>query len=212
MGARIKKPVKKSVSNASEERGTKSSSTSPANRSPAATTPAAAMHPALARAITRIQKSDYHGAAELLRSAGRDTSVRNTLGVCLLRLGQVDEALSVFRQFVLLPGNVTERPDISNACKRNFATALLLKGSPSGALTVIQETREANHPMAVRIGQSIQRWEKSLSWLRRLDWKLNRIEPPHCQVPIDFEPGEFEFDVVQRQPDGAAGNAFELAV
>ncbi|MFG0262529.1 MAG: tetratricopeptide repeat protein [Novipirellula sp. JB048] len=156
------------------------------------------MHPAIARALPRIQKCDYRGAAELLRSAGRDTSVRNTLGVCLLRLGQIDEALAVFRQFVLVPGGVTERSDVSNLCRRNFATALLLKGSPSGALAVIQETREPNHPMAVRIQQAIQSWERSLSWLRWIDWKLNRIEPPHCQVAIDFEPGEFEFDVVQR--------------
>ena len=177
---------------------------------------AAPLHPAIARVSNLIRRRDYQAAAELLRSAGRDPLVRNTLGVCLLRFGHVEEALAVFRQFVLTPGSVTERSDVSNACKRNFAMALLMKGSPSGALDVITETREPDHPMAVRIREAVKSWEKSLSWLRRIDWKLNRIEPPRCQVPIDFEPGEFEFefetDTVQRQFDKPSDNSLELAV
>ncbi|EMI15929.1 hypothetical protein RMSM_07147 [Rhodopirellula maiorica SM1] len=174
------------------------------------------LHPALARVANLLRRRDYQAAAELLRSAGREPSVRNTLGVCLLRLGHVEEALSVFRQFVLTPGSVTERSDVSNVCKRNFAVALLMKGSPSGALDVINETREPDHPMAIRVREAVKTWERSLSWLRRIDWKLNRIEPPRCQVPIDFEPGEFEFefesDIVQRQFDKPSDSSLELAV
>ncbi len=177
---------------------------------------AAPLHPALVRVSNLIRRRDYQAAAELLRSAGREPSVRNTLGVCLLRLGHVEEALSVYRQFVLQPGSVTERADVSNVCKRNFAMALLMKGSPSGALDVITETRDPDHPMAVRIRTAIKSWEKSLSLLRRIDWKLNRIEPPRCQVPIDFEPGEFEFefetDTFQRRTDMPTDNPLELAV
>ncbi len=156
------------------------------------------LNPALQRAWGLIQKSDYAGAAALLAAAGRDPQVRNALGVCLMRMGSVDKAVDVFRSFVLMPGTVLERREVSNASKRNFATALLMKGFPSGALSVLADIHDPDHPMAVRLYSAIKQWEKSLSWFRWLDWKLNRVEPGKCQVPLDFEPGEFDFD-----PDSA---------
>jgi hypothetical protein len=158
------------------------------------------LSPALQRACSRLQRGDYDGAADLLAAAGRDIQVRNALGVCLMRLGRVDKAVEVFRSFVLMPGTVLERPDVSNACKRNFATALLMKGFPSGAMSVLAEIREPGHPVTLRLNCAIRRWEGSLSWFRWLDWKLNGIEPPMCQVPLEFEPGEFDFDVQLPRP------------
>lgn len=152
-------------------------------------------NPALQKALALVQKNDYLAAANLLASAGREVQVRNALGVCLMRLGKVDQAVEIFRSFVLVPGAVVERPELSNACKRNFATALLMKGLPSGALSVLAETRDREHVMAVRLHSAIKRWEMSLSWFRRLDWKINRCEPPMCHVPLDFEPGEFDIEV-----------------
>ncbi len=122
------------------------------------------------------------------------------MGVCLMRAGRVENAVDVYRAFVLTPGTLLERPDVNNAYKRNFATALLIRGLPSGALTVLKDTREPDHPMAVRLYAAIKQWEKSLSWLRRLDWKINSIEPANCRIPLDFEPGEFDFDVQIEQP------------
>lgn len=156
--------------------------------------------PAIQRACTLIKKGDYSGAANLLAAAGRDPQIRNTHGVCLMRAGRVDAAVDLYRSFVLVPGTLLERTDVSNAYKRNFATALLMKGLPSGALVVLKETREPNHPIAVQIRASIKQWEKSLSWLKRLDWKFNAIEPRNCHVPIDFEPGEFDFHVELQRP------------
>ncbi len=147
--------------------------------------------PALPAALTLADKGNYLAAVNILRSAGRDIPTRNALGVCLLRLRQVEEALNTFRAFVLLPDAVSERPDVSNACKRNFALSLLLSGSPSGAREVLLATNELDHEMAVKILGAIKNWEGRLSWWRWLDWKINRIEPKNCQVTIDFEPGEF---------------------
>ncbi|MCO8123867.1 tetratricopeptide repeat protein [Stieleria sp. TO1_6] len=174
------------------------------------TTTAPSLPAALTRSASLIRKGDYQSAAKLLQSSGNGTSIRNTLGVCLMRLGRYDEALVVFRQFVLAAGNISERSDISNLCKRNFAMALLLNGSPSGALTVLAEMREPDQPVTVRIYETIQAWERSLSWLRRLDWKLNRIEPARCRIPIDFEPGEFDFECgedVTGPPTVSVGNS-----
>lgn len=151
-------------------------------------------NPAVQKAWVQIQKNDYMAAANLLASAGRDAQVLNTLGVCLMRLGKVDQAVDVFRSFVLMPGSVIERPEVSNACKRNFATALLMKGLPSSALSVLADTHDPDHLMAVRLYAGIIKWEQSLSWFRRLDWKINGCEPAACNVPLDFEPGEFDFE------------------
>ncbi|TWU01818.1 tetratricopeptide repeat protein [Neorhodopirellula pilleata] len=171
-------------------------------------------HPSLRQARSLIQEGDYVGAANLLGSAGRDPYVRNALGVCLIRAGQVDKAVDVYRSFVLMPGTVLERPDVSNSAKRNFATALLLKGFPSGTLSVLAEIRDPDHPMAVRLYAAIRQWEKSLSWFRRLDWKLNGVEPSNCKIVLDFEPGEFDFDVQAHrpgQPDKPRKSSLKLA-
>jgi hypothetical protein len=159
-----------------------------------------ALNPAIKQASSLIQKKEYARAANLLAAAGYEPQVRMTLGVCLMRIGCVDRAVDLFRSLVLMPGTVQERSDVSNAAKRNFATALLMKGLPSGALSVLTETHNLDHPMAVRLNSAIKQWEKSLSWFRWLDWKLNGIEPANCKVLIDFEPGEFDFEVLAKRP------------
>lgn len=158
------------------------------------------LSPSIQRACTLINKDDYIGAANLLAAAGRDPQTRNAQAVCLMRAGRFDAAVDVYRSFILVQGSLLERKDVSNAYKRNFATALLMKGLPSGALAVLKATGEPNHPMAIQLYGAIKRWEKSLSWLKRMDWKFNAIEPRKCIVPMDFEPGEFDFYVERQRP------------
>ena len=153
----------------------------------------------LQHAALLIHKSDYHGAANILRSAGQDLMIRNALGVCLLRMQQYEEALKTFRAFVLMPGGVAERSDVINPYKRNFALALLMSGSISGAIDVLNATCEPNHVMAQRIYRAIKVWEKSLGWLRWLDWKFNGIEPAGSVVQVDFLPGEFALENVFKE-------------
>ena len=159
---------------------------------------------AIERSIELINHNDYLSAARLLLAAGYDPDVHNLLGVCLMRLGEFEQAVQVYRQLVLMPGSVLERPDINEVYKRNFATALLLKGFPSGALEVLAAMQDSYSLRAVQIRAAIVKWEKSLSLLRWLDWKINAIEPPCCKVAIDFEPGEIELDTAQLRPDGSA--------
>lgn len=173
--------------------------------------PPAATNPAILRAAEFIKKGDYRRASALLVAAGRDLQVRNTLGVCLMRLGEFEQAVQVYRQLVLMPGSVTERAEISDVYKRNFATALLLRGFPSGALEVLASMHDSESLMSARIRASIKQWERSLSFFRWLDWKLNRIEPPNCRVPIDFDPGELDFDVVMPRPDQPVRRNINLA-
>lgn len=171
-------------------------------------------NPTLLQAARLIQKGDYAKAADLLAAAGRAPRVRDTLGVCLMRLGNIERAVDVYRSFVLIPGTVVERSEISNEAKRNFATALLMQGSASGALSVLSEIHDPNNPAAVRLTAAIKRWEKTLSWIRWIDWKLNGIEPGGCKIPLDFEPGELasEFQTqLPSEPDKSGKGSLELA-
>ena len=102
---------------------------------------------------------------------------------------------------MLNPGTTTIRFDVDDLTKINFATALMLKGTPSGALDVLAELRTPEMLPAVRLRAAIIQWSKSLSWWRRWDWKFNRIDPPNARVPIDFEPGEFIFAVQRKSGD-----------
>lgn len=141
-------------------------------------------------ALHHLQRHAYQDAVAVLKAAGHEGRVRDLLGVCLMRAGEFDQAKQLYRQLVLVPNSVYPRPEINDACKRNYATALLLAGLPSGALEVLAFCCDVRDPRAVEIRAAIKRWEQSLSWFRRWDWKLNRIEPPHCSVPIEFEAGE----------------------
>lgn len=148
------------------------------------------------KARVLAQSGDYESAIKLLQDSRRTTETRDLLGVCLMRSGKLAEAVQVYRQLVLIPGSVMERPEIIDSCKRNFATALLMAGLPSGTLDVLSATADKNHPVAIHLRDCIKRWETTLSFFRRLDWKTGRIEPKNCVVPIDFEPGEITASVV----------------
>lgn len=96
----------------------------------------------------------------------------NAIGVCLMRLGKAREAVDVYQGMVMKPGCTWMRPEVPKLYKLNFATALLLKGTPAGCLGTLSERSQ-------------------LSFLRRWDWRLSHVEPPNCQIELDFPPGEF---------------------
>ncbi len=151
----------------------------------------------LARVVVLVSRKAYEEAANLLRTAPRSPWTSNTLGVCLMRCGRIEEALQIYRVLVLNPGTTVLRSDADDYARLNMATALTLKGTPSGALDLLVELRDKEFAPAARLRETITRWSNSLSFWRRLDWKFNRIDPHHCKVLFDYEPGEFPF-LVQR--------------
>lgn len=135
---------------------------------------------------------DYAAMAFQLLKATRNDETLNRLGVCYLRLGKADEAVKVYRQIALQAGGVCERTGLSELYARNFATALLLAGLPSGCLLVLRGLADQRHERVVALYAAVRAWEKSLPFLRRWDWRLNSVDPPNARVPIDFEPGEMD--------------------
>jgi hypothetical protein len=135
---------------------------------------------------------DYSRLMTKLTTGDRSPKSLNALGVCHLRLGNYSEAVRIFRGITLQSGCTWERGDVPPLYRRNFATALLLDGLPAGCLSVLQSPELADHPRSREILAAIKRWERSLPFFKRWDWRLNGVTPKDCHIPIDFEPGEFE--------------------
>jgi hypothetical protein len=75
---------------------------------------------------------------------------------------------------------------------------------------MLTEIRDESNPTALRLRAAIVKWESSLSFWQRLNWRWGNIAPANCKVPIDFEPGEFELEVTSRETVTPAGNAPNL--
>lgn len=161
----------------------------------------------LARIVRFAETGQYDKALDLLRKAGPDFRFRNALGVCLLRVGRTADAVRIFRDIVLQPGCTWTRPGLPTVYKTNYATALLLSGRPSGCLEILAEVRKEANPTADRLRDAIARWQSTLSFWRRIDWRLNHVDPPNCQIPIDFPPGEFLLAEGGTNPPVHAGTA-----
>ena len=112
---------------------------------------------------------DYAKMAAKLIASGRDPSTLNALGVCYMRLGNVAEAVRIYRGLALQPGCIWERAGIPIVYKRNFATALLLAGLPSGCLSVLHALDEPEQPRTRELLTAIKTWERSLPFFQRWD-------------------------------------------
>ncbi len=145
--------------------------------------------------FNQIRSGDYTAAYHSLRTLPPNYLHRSCLGVCAMRIGKNDEAIQIFRGLSLSPGTTMVRGDADDVLLINYSTALLLGNLPSGALDVLGELKDRNAPAADQIRSAINGWVRGLSFWRRLDWKLNHIEPRNCSVPIDFAPGVFPIPI-----------------
>ena len=180
-------------------------------------TPALAKHLAL---------DDYAAAAELIRQAiadplecisvngemlTGDLLIHDIRGVCLMRIGKIKDAVQLYRSLILAPGTTDLRQGMPPETQRNYATSLLMSGRPSGALDLLRSPYSDESLANVRLRSAIMCWEQTLPWWQRLDWKLNRTEPKRCYIPLDFEPGEFRFNVTPPSPHRPNRNSVDVA-
>lgn len=136
-----------------------------------------------------LESGQPQAALDLVNSRNSsDPSLKNARAVCLMRLGNPDQAVRVLREITLANGGVWFRDNIPLEYKVNFATALAMTGNASGAASILNELPTENSPSVARLQDAIQRWKQSLSLWQRFLWKLGiASEQP---VPLDFPPGE----------------------
>ena len=139
-------------------------------------------------AVALLNADNPQGAFELLKSKfNTDQLLKNAFGVCQLRLGNIDQALNLFRGLVLYNG-VCLRPDAPPQMKTNYATALLLSGNIAGCGGVLSEMWDKPTPGTERLQAAIQKWKFSLTFWEKLKqlYGGNTVRP----VTLDFPPGE----------------------
>lgn len=139
-------------------------------------------------------------------TSDRPRNHQNTRGVQLLRAGNVEEAVSVLRPLVMPPGCCWTRPDAPFLFRRNFATALLLAGHPSGCTQLLAEMRDEAHPRVQQIRachrkmgedtvvtamgeleDGLDRPRESSSHARLSSWRIRRrcIVPGHIKRQLN---------------------------
>ncbi len=123
----------------------------------------------------------------LARSKAHAPWSTNATGVCLLRLGQADRAVELFRNLVL-SGSLFLRPDVPTAWKVNFATALLMADNLAGCVRLLAEIEEEDHPGVQRLRAALQSWHNRLSVWEKIRCFFGG--QPARRVELDFLPGE----------------------
>ena len=143
-------------------------------------------------AIDHIRKLLNQGrpqdALKFIEHLGQKTPVmENARGVCLMRLGKIEEAISVLRE-VAFQGYICMPSDTPVLYQINFATAMLLSNCNEGAFSILNELDEKGHPQAAKLKNAIKRWVKSLSFIEKCCYHIGLY--PNKPVTIDFLPGE----------------------
>lgn len=123
--------------------------------------------------------------------------ITNARGVCLMRMGQAEEAVRILRGMVIPVGVTWMDSKLPVIYRANFALALFLSGRPQGLQETLRELPEKSHPSVVRLYQSLKAWEKSLTFMQWMGWKLG-IEQD-APTRVDFVPGDFVDPVTSSQ-------------
>ncbi len=147
------------------------------------------LEPKLQQARQLMAKGEYQKALTSLPSSNRDLEVRNVCAVCLMRMSRFEEAVDLLRP-VTINSNINKmREDVPMHIRLNFATALYFGGRPAGGLEALQEARCEDHPAVKLVREHARNWVAQMSFIRRLDWRLNGIAPKQLPSPPNFVVG-----------------------
>lgn len=142
----------------------------------------------LAKVDRFLRDGLYQQALAFLGRSKMDSSwMRNAVGVCQLRLGQTQAALTMFRGLVVSEALVMCE-DAPIVFKTNYAVALLETRNISGCLAVLAEIKNESHPAVQRLRLAIKRWKDSLSLWQKIQWYTGTdMDHP---VNLGFAPGD----------------------
>jgi len=116
-----------------------------------------------------LESNRIDEALRLLHDTRCSTSeLQNARGVCLLRKGNVQESIQVFRSLAIQRDGLFLVPNTPPVFATNLATALILSGNINGALTILDEVNAEDHPLVVRLRTALEEWKKNLSFLDRV--------------------------------------------
>jgi len=153
-----------------------------------------ALDDSLAKILLRVQEqldvSKPHKAFDILKAkeCSNIPQCKNARGVCWMRMGELDDALRVFRDLCLASGGLMMREDVPTTFKTNLATTLALRGNVVGCLATLAETKDEGAPTVVKLRAAIDDWKRSLSAWQRFMFRLG-VEPK-AKIQFPFAPGD----------------------
>ncbi len=94
--------------------------------------------------------------------------IENARGVCLLRLGEYNDALLIFRRLVF-PNNAFAIPDNTPIAYRvNYVTTFFLQNNVIIGLQLLNDILQKQHPLVRQLADAVKRWKRTLPLWRRL--------------------------------------------
>ncbi|MBN2064537.1 MAG: CDC27 family protein [Sedimentisphaerales bacterium] len=135
-----------------------------------------------------LEQGKYQEALQYLKKTGkRNHQLDNIRGVCLIRLGQYEEAISVLKEIVF-QGNICIPQDTPVSYQINFATAMIMANKKSGAISVLTSLNEKTCPQVCQLKRAIKNWAKGLNFWEKLCYLSGSY--PQKPITLDFVPGE----------------------
>ncbi len=123
----------------------------------------------------------------VIHSHNDSPEMENARGVCLLRLGRFDEAITVLQEvtFQGLPGIPPHTPALFQV---NFAVAMLRANRDKGAaLMIADRLNGSEQPEAARLKAAVRQWKERLGPLGRFRCRLGFY--PAQPIPLDEHAG-----------------------
>jgi len=142
------------------------------------------------RVKSLLEQDKVLEALDFVNHLGQETAlIKNARGVCLLRLGRGEAAVSEFRE-ITFRGFMCVPSDTPVVYQTNFATAMLMANQKAGAIELINRLDNSQHAAVVKIKSAIDQWKRGLNPLRRFLCKVDVY--PNKAVQIDFVPGDLQ--------------------
>ncbi len=127
-------------------------------------------------------------ALRYVEHLGQNSSVmENAKAVCLMRLGKVEQAVSLLRD-VVFQGYICIQPEIPMLYQINFAAAMVLANKKDFAISLLAKPEVRSHPQAAKLYEAIRQWRKGLNLLEKFCYHIGLYSKK--PVRMDFPAGE----------------------
>lgn len=135
-----------------------------------------------------LNQGHIQQALQYIEHLGQNSAVmENAKAVCLMRLGKIEQAISLLRD-VVFQGNICISPETPMLYQINFATAMLLKNKKDFAISLLANPDFMKYPQALKLKEAVKQWRKSLNFLEKLCYHIGIYS--NKPVRLDFPLGE----------------------
>lgn len=121
------------------------------------------------------------------KKGAHESELRNALGVCLMRLGETEKAVTILRE-VVFQNHLCIPRDTPPLFQANYATALLMKRYNQMAIEIIKTLSPSDHPYIAQLHDAVAQWRNTLPLHRRFLSKLGLY--PNTRIVLNFPPGQ----------------------